>query len=476
MNIKKIETYLFYFFLFIIPFQKRHVFFNDQSFIRNGIFNEWTSVFLYASDIVLVSVFLLWIIRIFLKRKDIIIPKIKKIKCLNWKQYIFQTQGLIVLFVLVSFLSVYLSNYKEYIVPGIYRSVKLIEFFVLFIYISKRISSIIFQKMFICMMIISGLFQSLISVVQYYKQHSLGLKIFGEIDLNSDITNIGKVSLSSDVSRETIIRSVGTFPHSNILAGFLMICILFCMYFLITKLSERKKDKVQLFLISGIMIILFTGFIPTFSRTAYIGLFIGMLSLIIYSICKKMITLSLILSILPQLGFMIIGIIVLMVLYQAPLRARLFGSNEFDRYSTQGRVLYTSHALDVIKNNVLFGIGTGNFTPELEYVSRETYDKWQIQPVHNMYLLITAENGMLGIILFMSIIISLIQVINKKIHTDIKGYLYVFSIILFSILFVSVFDHYFYTIQQGQILFWIVLGSIYGIGKMNNVSRETITT
>src|SRR4030042_173377 len=51
----KLEKTLFYLFIFLIPFQIR-IFLHNAS-------NEWNSIFLYAGDMVLATMLILWILR-----------------------------------------------------------------------------------------------------------------------------------------------------------------------------------------------------------------------------------------------------------------------------------------------------------------------------------------------------------------------------------------------------------------------------
>ncbi|MBI3887840.1 hypothetical protein HY310_02120 [Candidatus Microgenomates bacterium] len=62
------------------------------------------------------------------------------------------------------------------------------------------------------------------------------------------------------------------------------------------------------------------------------------------------------------------------------------------------------------------------------------------QPIHNIYLLLLSETGVLGLLGF-------VFIIKKR-----------FSLFLLPILFISFFDHYWLTIQQTQLFLVIILG------------------
>ena len=84
---------------------------------------------------------------------------------------------------------------------------------------------------------------------------------------------------------------------------------------------------------------------------------------------------------------------------------------------------------------------------------------WLHQPVHNIYLLIAAETGLLGLMAFLFFLYLLI----KK-----KPRLTIFCLLLVSFLIIGLFDHFFWTLQQGQMVFWLILGIIaaYGSGSL----------
>ena len=99
----------------------------------------------------------------------------------------------------------------------------------------------------------------------------------------------------------------------------------------------------------------------------------------------------------------------------------------------------------VIKDNLLFGTGPAN--------TYKYADEWRfIQPVHNVPILIFAESGVFAFLSFCGLLY-----IGLK-----RSLRYPLLFIIFSlILLVSLFDHFFYTINQTQLLFWLTLGVLF---------------
>ncbi len=179
--------------------------------------------------------------------------------------------------------------------------------------------------------------------------------------------------------------------------------------------------------------------------------------------------------------------------------------------SITNRILYNNIAINIINEHPIIGIGGKNFTLQMQAYYNEPLEWWQFQPVHNIYLLITSELGIFGLILFLLPIYLIIKnaylntnheivsrlpaeanilntmanpklykpiVSRETIYTEAQagetisksakvGETILVQISLISILigflFIGLFDHYFWTLQQGQLTFWLVLGAISSI-------------
>src|SRR3989344_6232743 len=70
LSYKKIEVYLFCFFLFSVPFQIRKIL-----YYPGWMFNEWQAVVLYGTDILLALLFLLWALSHSQRGHEFLIPK-----------------------------------------------------------------------------------------------------------------------------------------------------------------------------------------------------------------------------------------------------------------------------------------------------------------------------------------------------------------------------------------------------------------
>jgi O-antigen ligase len=81
--------------------------------------------------------------------------------------------------------------------------------------------------------------------------------------------------------------------------------------------------------------------------------------------------------------------------------------------------------------------------------------RWEYQPSHNIFIYIAASTGILGLALFVWILWKIFSSTWNAPSSDWKFTLLVLG---FSMLFVSLFDHFLVTIQQGQLIFALILG------------------
>lgn len=95
------------------------------------------------------------------------------------------------------------------------------------------------------------------------------------------------------------------------------------------------------------------------------------------------------------------------------------GVNEINTYSSSPEetslglrmVLYKT-TWTIIKENPVFGTGTGGFKQRFSAIAAEKYSGWQAKPAddpHNQYLFVTVENGLIGLATFLSLLFTLVK-------------------------------------------------------------------
>ena len=235
------------------------------------------------------------------------------------------------------------------------------------------------------------------------------------------------------------LRAYGTLPHPNILGGFVLVTLLGPVALF---LLNKKLNYPALILLSLGLILLTL----TFSRSAWLGLIAFVAILILktkYFEPKRLILL-------------ISTIVVTMICTLYPVRDLVFtrvGHQEVatEQISTVGRSWLTGQAQSMIHESPLIGVGIGSFILELAGTAIKGAP---IEPVHNMFLLITTELGVIGLILFMGIFTSIgFTIIRSKTPQAILS-----SAIIAGLGVISMFDHYLWTIAPGRLMLGLALG------------------
>src|SRR3989344_3809607 len=136
-----------------------------------------------------------------------------------------------------------------------------------------------------------------------------------------------------------------------------------------------------------------------------------------------------------------------------------FGQLSLAEQSVSLRWLYNEIASLMIANNPLTGVGLGNFTNRMaEFLPYGTsLESWAIQPVHNIYLLIAAETGVIGLFFFLWFLISVVIKTIGSLRLNFTLERLTLLLITLAFLFIGLFDHFFLTLQQGHLMLWIIL-------------------
>jgi len=134
------------------------------------------------------------------------------------------------------------------------------------------------------------------------------------------------------------------------------------------------------------------------------------------------------------------------------------------------RTFYNQTACFFIQDSPWIGIGLGNFVLEIRGMI-DILSAWTHQPVHNIYLLIGSEVGLIGLFLFLMFVYQILRQFREQGTANREQY-YLLLFIVLCFLFVGLFDHFFWTLQQGQLLFWLILGLLAGAVFHNLTSIE----
>jgi O-antigen ligase len=399
--------------IFLLPTQLAYHFWPSWSFVF-GIRVDLLTPAVYLTDIL---VGLLFLIEVITDRKTLF-GFLDKYKIFG---------GFFLVFVILN------CAFSISVVVSIYKWLKIIEFSFLIYYFSK-------QKIVELSNILKTLFYSLITfsligVAQFFKGGTVGgiLYYLGERSFNIGTPGIALVSLGGIEH----LRAYSTFSHPNSLAGFLGGAILLIL------LSGKLKRNFANFI--GVVIIL-TAFALSFSVSAYLGIFL-MFSFYLFSTNTKVFKNI----IIAFLSLSIIGSLLLPIFSTSILKLfPAIGQNISQRLDL------SYIAGQIISRRFFMGSGLGTFIVNIPLFKGIFSYSWLLQPVHNIFLLVFSELGILGLLSFCFLIYKTLTLLLKN------GKLYLLLPIIFT-LFTGLFDHYSLTLQQNLLLVSIFLGLSFNI-------------
>jgi len=120
--------------------------------------------------------------------------------------------------------------------------------------------------------------------------------------------------------------------------------------------------------------------------------------------------------------------------------------------SVTERTTLIAAAWQMISSHPFFGVGLHNFLPALAPIQKPAPLNLYLQPVHNIFMLVAAETGIIGLLGFLLMLGATVWHLRTK-HAN-KTMLILLAVIITT----GMFDHYWLTLQQGQLLFATVLG------------------
>ncbi|MFH1457179.1 MAG: O-antigen ligase family protein [Patescibacteria group bacterium] len=426
--------YLLYLFIFLLPWQTRWIIFDPR--INNQVW-EYGRISLYSFDIIFFIIFFLFLIKFFAgKRKE-------KIEKINWKLVI-----------------IFITLFLYYFISFVVADNKLINFYWFLRIIQGVFLVLILYKInldkikAVWVFILSVSLSAILGISQFLTQSVFACKWLGLASHSAGMFGDSVVEFAG----ERWLRAYGSFPHPNILAGFLIIALILIFQFLIPNIKILKYKLLSYFL----TLLLITSLFFTFSRASWLVFAIVILLSFYYLIKNK----SNKKNLLFYYFITLLLLIIFCIIYFPLVKTRIIGTERLEVKSSIERMSAYGQAFKIIsatggpasgwKNNLWLGTGLGNYTVELQkiYPNRTAYF---YQPAHNVYLLVLAEIGVIGVIFIVLLLYYLVSSVQCSVSVRILQYkgLFLCFYILFFLFF---FDHFWYTLPSGLLVVFLIFG------------------
>jgi O-antigen ligase len=432
-----IQRFLWYAFLATIAWQTRVILWQ-----ADPVFWEWRSVSVWFSDGLILALLV----------------------CAIWQGWRPRLVGRDILLAFFFAAAIVSWGYADHVGVALYQLVRLGYFILFYIYLRQWAFQTFDTRRSALAFVGGAVSQAMIGILQFIVQHDLGLRWIGETVLRTDMRG---VAVFYNLAHEKVLRAYGTMPHPNVLAIYFVLAIGVLMWLWVRYGTVKHASRVGygLFLSAGTVLLWGLGL--TFSRTVILaggGAFAAVMASEIWAWSRsRWVGIEGIRRRLLQAASCIAVLSVLFcIVHWDTLIARttIAASDESIRLRVRyAQDAFSSGGEEGIRVN-WFGVGIGNFTTWLmRYDS--SLPRFMYQPVHNVYLLIYTEVGLIGVVFWISWLSLFIWHIWRS-HHDQPVLHWGVVAMLGALLFIGFFDHFFWTLQQGRILWWLSLAVAAG--------------
>lgn len=393
--------------IFLIPSQVGYHLWPDFAYVF-GIRVDYLSPTIYLTDVLIILLFIFWATAK---------PKIER-RTIFW----------IIAFSLFATVNV---SFAKSTPIAIYKWIKIFEllFFGYYIFSIKKLD---IKKQIILPLTASILFFSLLGILQFFKQGALGgpLYFLGERSFSATSAGIALV----DIGGSLYLRAYSTFSHPNSFAGFLLVGLILVFFS-----KEKRKLKALVFSLGVAALLL------TFSLGALTGLIVILLFYLLRRISPHIFK-----KILIALTFLAVFLSLALAAYSKGYTGR--ASNLPEEFLN--RLVLAAAAGKIFSTSPVWGVGLNNFVVGLGEIKLVSGVTWWLQPVHNIFLLVLTETGILGLLMFAFLLVKASSTAAAKGKIP-------FGLALIFIVVTGVVDHYWLTLQQNQLLASLVLGLVF---------------
>lgn len=286
----------------------------------------------------------------------------------------------------------------------------------------------------------------LLAISQFVLQHSVGGLLYwvGERSFSLSTPGVADASLGGNL----VLRPYATFPHPNVLAGYLVIVLSLLLFHQSFAFFHQKVRRSLPLCSMSVLLLGSVTLVLSLSRSGIIAFIMVVLLWIVGKGANKR----------RAFGASLVGVLVFVLLLWIVGLSGRFTSLSLSDESVVLREQLLHTALQMIRRYPLFGVGLKNFLVALPHFQPWLLPFSSLQPVHSILVLWLAETGVVGLAFagyfFWRTLCHLIRLQNVL---DRRGRL----LLLSAVCLLGLVDHYFLTLPQGQLLLAFVFGYLW---------------
>jgi hypothetical protein len=419
--------------LFILPSSRHWVLFHPQLDAAQYAYHEPV---LYATDILLCVAIGTWLLGRLLDRDG---PK------LRWGPAFILVP--LLGFLLLASVGLFRAPDLLYAVFPVVRLVLMLIFYLMLVNAPLRRDQIAWSLG--AAMVVQAAF----SVPQFLLGHTAGLHQLGEIPNDSRWPGASVVALGE----RRWLRAYGLTQHPNLLGGLAMTNLFVITGFYLRQIRLRRL------LLLGLLAASLGTLLLTFSRSAWVGTVAGavvLLGLLLW--IQQVAVWPVRKSSLWLLAGALLPVVLVFAYLVWPLLVPRFGlsSEGVEIRSVEERMILGDAALGLIQMRPWSGVGLGGFSAALYRLTPEAVSYYaEFMPVHNILILVTAELGIVGGLLWLGLIVSpWLALWLRRRQVEMTPWWAGLCGGMAALTVAGFFDHYPWSFQQGRLIFWLVWG------------------
>jgi len=395
--VNKTGKFLLALLVLLIPIQFGLHLWPNFAFIK-GVRVDYLSPTIYATDIVLVL---------------LVISRLGKIKL---------TPSFIGVFIVFSIINIYYSINRDI---SFLKMLKIGELY-LFFEAVRTFTKAELYKLVYKPLLFSLILFSLIGLIQVVEGKTIGgiFYYLGERTFSIFSPGIATIEFNGD----SLLRAYSTFSHPNSFAGYIIVSLL-----ILRHLSKQINRKAKAYIV-GRNLSLFA-----LALTFSLGAFVSMAASILMAKVVK--------TLKSPMAFLIL---LFLLSYSLMLISDINIGLSIDDSINQ-RLELARESVSIFINKPFTGVGANNYINSISEQNPGKYF-WLLQPVHNIYLLVLSETGLIGLVL---LFVLLLKILNKSYKYQYLNYA------IFTILIAGLFDHYSLTLQQNMLINTLLIGLIF---------------
>ncbi len=435
---------------FILPWNLGKHFELVASFI-DGVLSSYLIPTLYLQDILIVVLLAKFVVQRAFAREGLRSKDVRAMFVGN------PATRLLLLFLASCFLSLFFS---DRLLPSLYLFCRVFLYSALLLVCLELFKKKSIRQLFLASLLVNLLLLCFLGLLQFANQKSVfsNYLFFGEQPYNVYTPCIAKESYGGVVK----IPPYGLFEHPNILAGHLCVSLTLLLGVFIRRIfSDRRLGSLAPMIVVtslGLHVLLltksFTGIYAFVLGATLLSVYVAVHEVCLKAtgsiVIRKMVCKSSFLF--PALlGFLIILAGVLFPFFDTFGEKLLPADSILSALSVDRRTALLKSAGKMVAEKPFYGWGLNSFVHAFQQFYVPVGVVNFVQPVHNVYALLSSEVGLIGAVWFVALTLY-------GVFYSFKRGSPVYGVVLLEIIFMSSFDHYFFTIHQTFLLFILTLG------------------